>query len=40
MTGLGTGAVLLIAACVFPWLLLEGVFFWRMYKRHGGGDSR
>jgi len=31
---------LLMVACVLPWLLLEGVFFWRMRKRHRGGDSQ
>jgi len=36
MDALSTGAVLLIAGCVIPWLLLEGLFFVRMKKRHGG----
>jgi len=39
MAGLSTGALLLIAGCVLPWLALEAVFFWRMRKRHGGGDN-
>ena len=27
---------ILIASCVLPWLILEGVFFFRMRSRFGG----
>ena len=39
MDALGSDAILLMAACVVPWLVLEGVFVWRLYKRHGKGGA-
>jgi hypothetical protein len=39
MFGLPLETTLLIAGCVVPWLALEALFFWRMRKRHGEGDT-